>query len=73
VQEVSNNIEVMESSGGVGLRISLKDKCKEAALENLRESSQAGEQVNESYGETLLQFMDCIRKNGRSKSSEEIS
>jgi hypothetical protein len=29
--------------------------------------------VNESRGETLLHFVDCIRKNGRSKSSEEIS
>jgi hypothetical protein len=63
----------VKSSGGVGLRIHLKDKHREGALKVLREASQVGEQVNESRGETLLHFMDFIRKNGRSKSSEEIS
>jgi hypothetical protein len=52
---------------------SLKDKCREAAIESLREASQVGEQVNESRGETLLHFVEFQRENGRSKSFEEIS
>jgi hypothetical protein len=35
---------------------SLKDKCREAAMESLREASLVGERVNESRGEILLHF-----------------
>jgi hypothetical protein len=39
----------------------------------VEEASQSCEQKNESRGETLLPFRGFQRKNGRTKSSEEIS
>jgi hypothetical protein len=51
---------------------SLKGKLDKCDLKVAR-ASQVGEQVNESRGETLLHFVDSQRKNGRSKSFEEIS
>jgi hypothetical protein len=52
---------------------SLQDKCREVVVESLRETSQVGERENESCGETLLHFEDFIRKNGQTKSFEEVS
>jgi hypothetical protein len=73
VQEVSKKIEFMEKFRRSRTSNSLEDKRREAAIESLREASQVGKQVNESRGETLLHFVDCIRKRGWSKSSKEIS
>jgi hypothetical protein len=52
---------------------SLKDKRREVAIESLREESQVGEQVNKSSWRDTSSFRGFIRKNGQSKSSEEIS
>jgi hypothetical protein len=52
---------------------SLKDKRRKDSIGSLREASQVCEQVNESRGEILRHFVDCIRKKRRSKSSKEIS
>jgi hypothetical protein len=40
---------------------SLKGKCREAAMESLREASQVGERANESRGETLLHFVESSK------------
>jgi hypothetical protein len=51
------------------LEISI-DKCDL----KLQEASQVGEAVKESRGEIhFSHFVGCTRRNGRSKSSEEIS
>jgi hypothetical protein len=73
VQEVSKKIEVVENLRRSRPSNSLEDKRREAAIESLREVSQVGEKVNESRGETLLHFVDCIRKSRWSKSLEDIS
>ena len=65
--------EVMENLRRSRPSNSLKGKCREASMESLRKPSQVAEQVNESRGETLLHFMEFIRKNIQMKSFEEVS
>jgi hypothetical protein len=61
VQGFFLKIEVVEKLRRNRPLNSLKDKCREAAVESRREASQVGEQVNESRGETLLHFVDSQR------------
>jgi hypothetical protein len=73
VQEVSKKTEVVEKLRRSRPSNSLKDKRREAAIESLREASQVSEQVKVLWREPSSFQWIKQRKNGRSKSSEEIS
>jgi hypothetical protein len=72
VQSFFLKIEVVEKLRRNRPLNSLKAKCREAAVRSRGEASQACKKAKESCGETHFHFMDYTRKNGRSKSSEEI-
>jgi hypothetical protein len=62
VQEVAKKNAVEEKLTRSRPSNSLKDKCREATIESLREVSQVGEQVNESCGETLPRFAESPKE-----------